>query len=229
MNYAGDVSLSVPDLPPIAFVAVAPPERDEPLPGTLLAATDELDEEDKAIFRGDPLLRLYTYAWPSGEQLPAQPPPDGQGIAAVTFTLFLPDGGTFTRREQLAPYCLFGGDNRCDRWDFAAHGCRWPTDDLGGTSEVEWDHKAFLWWDETDLAVVPVVDLGGVTGNFVGAVGLDVSRDGVREIGRIEHPMAVRPAWSPPNCPPGADCVPPPTDVASGEIVARGSYEELVD
>jgi len=31
----------------------------------------------------------------------------------------------------------------------------------GGSSAAEWDHRAFLWWDQADLAVIPVESYGG--------------------------------------------------------------------
>ena len=72
----------------------------------------------------------------------------------------------------------------------------------GASSEAEWDHHAFLWWPATSLAVIPyqrfqtvaVVD-GGKAGTVitpgseeVGALGMIVTRDTIREAGRVIHP-----------------------------------------
>jgi beta propeller domain-containing protein len=57
----------------------------------------------------------------------------------------------------------------------------------GGSSEVEWDHHAFLWWPPTKLAVLPLEHWDGQDG-FVGAVGLAVDRAaGIAEVGRAAH------------------------------------------
>lgn len=68
----------------------------------------------------------------------------------------------------------------------------------GGSSEAEWDHRAFLWWEQADLAVIPVesygdpgVRAGGPSGyaGFSGAVGftVDPSAGTVAERGRVSH------------------------------------------
>ena len=72
----------------------------------------------------------------------------------------------------------------------------------GASSEAEWDHHAFLWWPATSLAVIPyqrfqavtAVD-DGKTGTVVtpgseevGALGMVVTRDAIREAGRVVHP-----------------------------------------
>ena len=81
-----------------------------------------------------------------------------------------------------------------------------------GSSQVEWDHRAFLWWAARRLAVIPVEvyppfegDPGVVVdcppdaiceapmpvqpqGGFVGAIAFGVDGDGdVREAGRVTH------------------------------------------
>lgn len=61
-----------------------------------------------------------------------------------------------------------------------------------GSSEAEWDHHAFLWWEPSALAVLPLQtypkDPGGSF--FNGAVGLRVGRaKGIAEVGRITHPV----------------------------------------
>jgi hypothetical protein len=68
----------------------------------------------------------------------------------------------------------------------------WTQD--GGSQQVEFDAKAFLYWPATKLAVVPVqvFDQGDVVnpegaGQFNGAVGLTVDDDAIVEAGRITH------------------------------------------
>jgi uncharacterized secreted protein with C-terminal beta-propeller domain len=61
------------------------------------------------------------------------------------------------------------------------------------SSEVEWDHHAFLWWPATSLAVLPIDSQG-----FRGAAGYRVQRaGGIAEIGRISHPAGPG-SWTPP-------------------------------
>jgi uncharacterized secreted protein with C-terminal beta-propeller domain len=61
------------------------------------------------------------------------------------------------------------------------------------SSEVEWDHHAFLWWPATSLAVLPIDSEG-----FRGAAGYRVDRTGgIAQIARISHP-ADRESWTPP-------------------------------
>jgi uncharacterized secreted protein with C-terminal beta-propeller domain len=59
-----------------------------------------------------------------------------------------------------------------------------------GSSDAEYDHHAFLYWNPTGLALLPLqlppTDDKG-TGAFVGAVGLHVAADGLTEVGRIVH------------------------------------------
>ena len=65
----------------------------------------------------------------------------------------------------------------------------------GGSSAAEWDHRAFLWWDQADLAVIPVESYAGddlATGSYIrfsGAVGftVDSAAGGVAERGRVSH------------------------------------------
>jgi len=57
------------------------------------------------------------------------------------------------------------------------------------SSQVEWDHRAFLWWPRTRTAVLPVTEYQ--QGGFRGAAAFRVSRaDGLREVGRVQHPAA---------------------------------------
>jgi hypothetical protein len=67
------------------------------------------------------------------------------------------------------------------------------------SSQVEWDHKAFLWWEPESAAVVPVQSWQG--GQF-GAVALDVGDGTLSERGRITQG---RPSESGPR--PGCDIV----------------------
>ncbi len=64
---------------------------------------------------------------------------------------------------------------------------------LGGWTEVEVDHLAFLWWPSaaepsSGTAVVPVQVFDG--GQFQGAVVVGVGADGLAERGRLTHPGA---------------------------------------
>lgn len=56
------------------------------------------------------------------------------------------------------------------------------------SSEAEYDHKAFLHWPATKLAVLPVNAYGG-NEPFVGAMGFRVdAAAGIEELGRVTHP-----------------------------------------
>ncbi len=58
---------------------------------------------------------------------------------------------------------------------------------LGSSSstDVEWDHHAFLWWPKADLVVIPVTTWD--TERFAGAVGFTVRDGGIAEAGRVAH------------------------------------------
>ncbi|HEX4906006.1 MAG TPA: beta-propeller domain-containing protein [Acidimicrobiales bacterium] len=56
-----------------------------------------------------------------------------------------------------------------------------------GYTSVEYDHHAFLHWPATGLAVIPIEQHGETGTGFVGAVGLDVTADGLTEAGRASH------------------------------------------
>jgi hypothetical protein len=57
-----------------------------------------------------------------------------------------------------------------------------------GSSSVEFDHHAFLWWEPRGLAVLPLQTYDPVYSSV--AVGLSVDRDrGLGETGRITHPL----------------------------------------
>ena len=60
----------------------------------------------------------------------------------------------------------------------------------GGSSQVEYDHRAFLYWPATGLTMLPVQtwssDRGWQTW-FGGAIGVKAGRDGIEEIGTVTH------------------------------------------
>jgi hypothetical protein len=68
-----------------------------------------------------------------------------------------------------------------------------------GSSSVEYDHHAFLWWPQTNLAVLPVTlyspppnDQQGrpqscCADSFTGAIGFGITRDAITEAGRVSH------------------------------------------
>jgi uncharacterized secreted protein with C-terminal beta-propeller domain len=63
----------------------------------------------------------------------------------------------------------------------------------GSNSQVEYDHRAFLYWDATGLAVIPVQqwnweERDGKEEVFFGAIGIEISDNGIEEIARISHP-----------------------------------------
>jgi hypothetical protein len=60
---------------------------------------------------------------------------------------------------------------------------------VGGasSSEVEYDHHAFLYWGPEQLAVLPVAIYDGRSNPFNGAIGFHVSRTKIEEVGRIVH------------------------------------------
>jgi hypothetical protein len=68
----------------------------------------------------------------------------------------------------------------------------------GSSSEVQYDHHAFLFWPPTKLAVLPVQIYSGQPGQpqpqastaqpgFVGAIGYRVDASGIAEVGRAVH------------------------------------------
>lgn len=63
-------------------------------------------------------------------------------------------------------------------------------------SSVEYDHHAFLYWEATNLAVIPIQrwswdEREAKQEVFFGAIGIDVGGGDIREIGRIAHPGGV--------------------------------------
>jgi hypothetical protein len=70
-----------------------------------------------------------------------------------------------------------------------------------GSSSVEYDHHAFLWWPQTNLAVLPVSlftpssnaerrSSGCCGESFVGAIGFGITRQAITEVGRVAHESA---------------------------------------
>jgi len=57
------------------------------------------------------------------------------------------------------------------------------------SSDVEYDHRAFLYWPKTSLAVLPIQVFGGREG-FTGAIGFRVRREAIGEVGRVSHEVA---------------------------------------
>jgi uncharacterized secreted protein with C-terminal beta-propeller domain len=61
----------------------------------------------------------------------------------------------------------------------------------GSSSEVEYDHHAFLFWEQSGLGIIPVQqwywDSEKETA-FFGAVGFGIDRGDITEIARIAHP-----------------------------------------
>ncbi len=60
----------------------------------------------------------------------------------------------------------------------------------GGNSEAEWDHRAFLYWEPRDLVVLPLNtwwwdESTEEEQGFTGAIGLEVTENGIKEIRRI--------------------------------------------
>ncbi|MEO6058615.1 MAG: beta-propeller domain-containing protein [Candidatus Limnocylindria bacterium] len=60
----------------------------------------------------------------------------------------------------------------------------------GGSSQVEYDHRAFLYWPATSLAMLPVQTWSSDRGWEAwsgGAIGVKAGRDGIEEIGTVTH------------------------------------------
>ena len=71
----------------------------------------------------------------------------------------------------------------------------------GGSSEVEWDARAFLWWAPKKLAVVPI---NNWRSNYYGALALRVNADAdspeIELVSRISHDAATRPTGDTEDC-----------------------------
>ena len=69
----------------------------------------------------------------------------------------------------------------------------------GSSSQVEYDHHAFLYWEPTGLAMIPIQQWWWdekSESSFFGAVGLTVDDDGdLREIRRVVHPGGDDDSW----------------------------------
>ena len=63
------------------------------------------------------------------------------------------------------------------------------TDD-GATADVEWDHRAFLYWEPESLALLPLSDWQS---GFFGAVGFDIGTGSISERGRVTNGQAGEP------------------------------------
>jgi uncharacterized secreted protein with C-terminal beta-propeller domain len=59
----------------------------------------------------------------------------------------------------------------------------------GASSEVEYDHLAFLYWPATGLTVLPLERWDENGPVFIGAAGFRVDRAGIADLGRISHPV----------------------------------------
>lgn len=57
-----------------------------------------------------------------------------------------------------------------------------------GSSEVEYDHLAFLYWPATGLVVLPL-QRWSEDEHFAGAAGFRVDRTGIVDLGRLSHPV----------------------------------------
>ncbi|HEX6206884.1 MAG TPA: beta-propeller domain-containing protein [Actinomycetota bacterium] len=68
-----------------------------------------------------------------------------------------------------------------------------------GSSEAEWDHHAFLYWEPEGLVVVPITtwgdELGG--GGFSGAVAVRLQGDGLWKAGTLSHGDGAVGEWLP--------------------------------
>jgi hypothetical protein len=70
-----------------------------------------------------------------------------------------------------------------------AHPRRLSAQGVGSSSssEVEYDHHAFLYWPPEKLAVIPVSIYDGGSNPFTGAIGFRVGTSTIDEVGRIAH------------------------------------------
>ncbi len=92
-----------------------------------------------------------------------------------------------TRGTQLS---LFDVSNPASPSRVASYALGTPS-----SSEVEFDHHAFLWWAPTKLAVLPVQaysDKADGSQGFSGAIGFRVDRSGIGEVGRVSHPAGAQ-------------------------------------
>jgi Beta propeller domain len=100
----------------------------------------------------------------------------------------------------------------------------------GGSSNAEWEHRAFLWWPETRLVAFPVSSYEGDQ-RFDGLVGFQVDAEAgtITEVGRVSHEVATGgPGIDEPGIP-----VPMPVEPGAGGAapgsVAPSRPGDLVD
>lgn len=69
----------------------------------------------------------------------------------------------------------------------------------GSNSAIEWDHHAFLYWQPTGLAMIPVQQYWWTEESesvFFGAIGLEVGDDGeLTEVQQVAHPGSTEQDW----------------------------------
>ena len=68
------------------------------------------------------------------------------------------------------------------------------------SSEVEWDHHAFLHWPQSGLTVLPLQRWAWDNGSdefFAGALVLETAQSGIREIGNVSHGSGGKGDWAP--------------------------------
>ena len=71
----------------------------------------------------------------------------------------------------------------------------------GGYSEVEWDARAFLWWEPQKLAVVPIdIRRNDYYGALALRVNIDADSPEIELISRISHGSTPRPTGDPKGC-----------------------------
>ncbi|MGH9209650.1 MAG: beta-propeller domain-containing protein [Acidimicrobiales bacterium] len=57
------------------------------------------------------------------------------------------------------------------------------------SSGAEWDHRAFLWWADTNLAAIPISSYqDGASFEGLVGYGVDVDGEAITELGRVSHP-----------------------------------------
>jgi uncharacterized secreted protein with C-terminal beta-propeller domain len=61
------------------------------------------------------------------------------------------------------------------------------------SSEVQWDHHAFLYWAPRRLAVLPVAVFDNGSEAFLGAIGFRIGPAAIDEVGRVSHDSAAYP------------------------------------
>jgi hypothetical protein len=86
-----------------------------------------------------------------------------------------------------------------------------------GSSEAEYDHRAFLWWAEENLAVLPIsVYDDDSYDTFEGAVGVEVTEAAIDEVGTIT------------NSDPDVDCEVPNSSSPEGDDTSGTTPETTV-